>query len=144
MSLMNKAMARELGDQAVKVLNESLGPDWRAKKEGGKFDPAVGSLTVRITLERASAEAAAARDELTRSEWNLYAARLGLPCDAIGASFRYGALTYRVVSLSPNRPKYPVTAECITDGMQFKFPADIVAAALQRNTPEPHGKAAAQ
>lgn len=134
MSLMNRAVARELGDQAVKVLNDALGPDWRARKEGGQFDPAAGSLTVRITLEQASDEAEAARDDLTRSEWNLYAGRFGLPRDAVGSAFRHGKRTYRIVSLTPNAPKYPVIAQREPDGKTFKFPVEAVILGLPKPT----------
>ena len=33
---------------------------------------------------------------------------------------------FRIVAINPNRPKYPISAERVSDGRGFKFPANNV------------------
>jgi hypothetical protein len=40
---------------------------------------------------------------------------------------------FRIVAINPNRPKYPVSAERVSDGRGFKFPAENVVMYLQHS-----------
>ena len=33
---------------------------------------------------------------------------------------------FRIVAINPNRPKYPISVERVSDGRGFKFPAEDV------------------
>ena len=45
---------------------------------------------------------------------------------------RYRQL-YRIVAINPNRPKYPIIAERVSDGRGFKFSADNVLVYLKHS-----------
>lgn len=46
---------------------------------------------------------------------------LGLPADCLGKTFMAKGTAYRITGIALNRPKFPVSAERVSDGMQFKF-----------------------
>jgi hypothetical protein len=46
--------------------------------------------------------------------------------------FSTGRERFRITGIDPRRPKYPVSAERISDGRGFKFTADQVALLLQK------------
>jgi hypothetical protein len=65
--------------------------------------------------------------------------RFEAPADAFGLSATdYGRQlstareTFRFVGIDPRRPKYPISAERISDGQGFKFTSDQVTLLLQR------------
>lgn len=58
-----------------------------------------------------------------------------LPADGLGATFTVRGEEYKIVGLSPNRPKYPVNAVRSADGAPFKFGADTVARLVVRTVP---------
>ena len=43
-----------------------------------------------------------------------------------GRTFKARNEIFRVVAINPNRPKYPVSVERVSDGRGFKFPAEDV------------------
>lgn len=43
-----------------------------------------------------------------------------------GQTFVYNRETYKIIDLYPRAPKYPIVAENVRTGMQYRFPADIV------------------
>jgi hypothetical protein len=44
-----------------------------------------------------------------------------------GRTFRSQDEFFRIVTTNPNRPKYPVSAERMSDGRNFRFTAENVA-----------------
>lgn len=50
---------------------------------------------------------------------------------ATEAHFRTGGEAFRITAINPNRPKYPISAERIADGRDYKFSAENVAAYLK-------------
>lgn len=50
----------------------------------------------------------------------------------LGKEFKSRGETFRITGLKPKSRKYPVLAENVKTGKSYKFPADVVKAALQR------------
>jgi len=76
------------------------------------------------------AAAAPARNEAAdRAVFDAHAPSFGLT-GAFGKVFALRGTQYRVVGLSPNRPRYPVNCERVRDGKPFKVPAEDVKRAL--------------
>lgn len=59
------------------------------------------------------------------------ASAFGLQPADYGQIFRTGGAAFRITAINPNRPKYPISAERLTDGRGFKFSAEDVAAYLR-------------
>ena len=48
----------------------------------------------------------------------------GLEPSDYGRTFKSGGERHRIVGINPNRPKYPISTERISDGRAFKMPAE--------------------
>lgn len=59
------------------------------------------------------------------------AEHFGLEPSDHGRTFKTRGETFRITALNPNRPKYPISVERVTDGRGFKFPAEDVVLYLQ-------------
>ena len=55
----------------------------------------------------------------------------GLSPADYGRQFSTGREQFRITGIDPRRPKYPVSAERIPDGQEFKFTAEQVSLLLQ-------------
>lgn len=65
--------------------------------------------------------------------FEVLAPQFGLEPSDYGRTFKTRDEMFRIVAINPNRPKYPVSAERVSDGRGFKFPVDTVVLYL-RNT----------
>jgi hypothetical protein len=54
------------------------------------------------------------------------APHFGLEPADYGRTFRSGDDLHRIVGINPNRPKYPISTERVSDGRGFKMPAENV------------------
>jgi hypothetical protein len=63
--------------------------------------------------------------------FEVLAPHFGLEPSDYGRTFRSGGDLHRIVGINPNRPKYPVSTERVSDGRAFKMPAENVAMYLQ-------------
>lgn len=70
-----------------------------------------------------------------KAMFEVLAPHFGLEPSDYGRTFRSKDELFRIVAINPNRPKYPVGAERVSDGRGFKFPADNVVMYLQRSNP---------
>ena len=70
-----------------------------------------------------------------KAMFEVLAPHFGLEPSDYGRTFRSKDELFRIVAINPNRPKYPVSAERVSDGRGFKFPADNVAMYLLRSDP---------
>jgi len=61
-----------------------------------------------------------------KAMFEVLAPHFGLEPSDHGRTFRSNDELFRIVAINPNRPKYPVSAERISDGKGFKFPAENV------------------
>ena len=68
-----------------------------------------------------------------KAMFEIPAPHFGLEPSDYGRTFRSKDELFRIVAINPNRPKYPVSAERVSDGRCFKFPADNVVMYLQRS-----------
>ena len=58
--------------------------------------------------------------------FEVLAPHFGLEPSDYGRTFRSKGELFRIVAINPKRPKYPISAERVSDGQGFKFPADNV------------------
>lgn len=65
--------------------------------------------------------------------FEVLAPHFGLEPADHGRTFRSKDELFRIVAINPNRPKYPISAERVSDGRGFKFPAENVVMYLQRS-----------
>jgi len=63
------------------------------------------------------------------------APHFGLEPTDYGRTFQTGGDLHRIVGINPNRPKYPISTERVSDGRGFKMPAENVAMYLERSAP---------
>ena len=63
------------------------------------------------------------------------AVHFGLQPSDYGRTFSSNGEVFRITGLNPNRPKYPIRAERVSDGRGFKFTVDTVTLRL-RNAKE--------
>lgn len=61
-----------------------------------------------------------------KAMFEVLAPHFGLEPSDYGRTFRSKEELFRIVAINPNRPKYPISAERVSDGRGFKFPADNV------------------
>lgn len=66
-----------------------------------------------------------------KAMFELLAPHFGLEPSDYGRTFRSKGGLFRIIAIHPNRPKYPVSAERMSDGQRFKFPAENVVMSLQ-------------
>ena len=57
----------------------------------------------------------------------------GLKPSDYGRTFRTRDEVFRIVAITPTRPKYPISAERVSDGRGFKFPVENVLLYLQNS-----------
>lgn len=117
---MNQSEAKIIQARVLAVLQQHC-PEFAPTVAGGSISQ-TGTLTLKIGFTPGGAEGKAAADN---SKAAIYAPMLGLPSDIMGRSFTSRGETFKVVSLKPERPKFPVTGER-ADGKLFKFAAEDV------------------
>ena len=68
-----------------------------------------------------------------------FAKTYGMEPEWLGKTFMHQGKTFRITGLKSNRPKFPVSATCVTDGPSynraFKFPAYSVVGAMRPKSP---------
>jgi len=65
--------------------------------------------------------------------FEVLAGHFGLKPSDYGRTFHSQGDLFRIVSINPNRPKYPISAERVADRRGFKFTAENVALYLQNS-----------
>jgi len=70
-----------------------------------------------------------------KAMFEVLAPHFGLKPSDYGRTFRTSGDLHRIVGINPNRPKYPISTERVSDGRGFKMPAENVALYLQRSDP---------
>ena len=70
-----------------------------------------------------------------KAMFEVLAPHFGLAPSDYGRTFQTGGDLHRIVGINPNRPKYPISTERVSDGRGFKMPAENVAMYLQRSDP---------
>lgn len=68
-----------------------------------------------------------------KAMFEVLAPHFGLEPSDYRRTFKTGGDLHRIVGINPNRPKYPISTERISDGRGFKMPAENVAMYLQRS-----------
>lgn len=68
--------------------------------------------------------------------FEVLAGHFGLKSSDYGRTFHSQGDLFRIVSINPNLPKYPISAERIADGRGFKFTAENVALYLRSSGSE--------
>lgn len=68
-----------------------------------------------------------------KAMFEVLAPHFGLEPSDYGRTFKSRDDVFRIVAINPNRPKYPISAERVSDGRGFKFSADHVVMYLQNS-----------
>lgn len=68
-----------------------------------------------------------------KAMFEVLAPHFGLQPSDYGRTFKTGGDLHRIVGINPNRPKYPISTERVSDGRGFKMPADNVTMYLLRS-----------
>jgi hypothetical protein len=125
-------MIKQIDRQNIKVieqailakLRESLGSDFGLEFnfKGGNFTPgnAVLKLEVAVKNPDGTIKTRAAED------FKLLCHRFGFKPEHFGATFTVRGTTYKITGLVPKRYSMPISAERVSDGRGFKFPANDV------------------
>lgn len=66
-----------------------------------------------------------------KAMFEVLAPHFGLEPSDYGRTFRSGGDLHQIVGINPNRPKYPISTERVSDGRRFKMPAENVVMYLQ-------------
>jgi len=66
--------------------------------------------------------------------FGVLAHNFGLEPSDYGRTFKMRGDLFRIVSINPNRPKYPISAERVADWLGFKMPVENVMMYLQRSS----------
>ena len=91
---------------------------------GGSFDATVYKCRLSFAVKG---------DNGIPADFARNAVRLGLPADCFVKTFTtFGGKSYRITGLNLRRRKYPVSAERVQDGKNFKFPVSQVTYGLGR------------
>ncbi len=61
-----------------------------------------------------------------RALFEVLAEPFGLKPSDYGRIFRTGGETFRITAINPNRPKYPISAERLADGREYKFTVENI------------------
>ena len=68
-----------------------------------------------------------------KAMFEVLAPHFGLEPSDYGRTFRTSGDLHRIVGINPNRPKYPISTERVSDGRGFKMPTENVVLYLQRS-----------
>jgi hypothetical protein len=66
-----------------------------------------------------------------KAMFEVLAPNFGLEPSDYGRTFKMRGELFRIVAINPNRPKYPIGTERVTDGRGFKMPVENVVMYLQ-------------
>jgi hypothetical protein len=70
---------------------------------------------------------------LEKEMFKVFAPQFGLDPSDYGRTFKLRGDFYRIVAINPNRPKYPISTERVSDGRGFKMPAETIVMYLQNS-----------
>jgi hypothetical protein len=68
---------------------------------------------------------------LEKEMFKVFAPQFGLDPSDYGRTFKLRGDLHRIVAINPNRPKYPISTERVSDGRGFKMPAETIVMYLQ-------------
>lgn len=114
---------------AMKALEDELGVTIQVK------NGTIRGGSLELSMMASVGDEVRYEDTPDGRAYMLYAQRYDLDPKRLGTTFkitdRQGRMTlYRITGLKTSRPKFPVSAERVSDGHRFKFPADVVRRAL--------------
>lgn len=122
----NRQKCRRITDEVAEAIAAIAEREGLTLKRERSSYTAGGTVTVKFTFESKA-------DKAKKAEYaSMDAELLGLPADVIGREFTCNGNMYVVTGLKLSRPKYPVEAERVSNGKGYKFPEDVVKAALAR------------
>ena len=119
--------SRPMIDKALAQLGEDLGVQFHAGNASFDISGASGHFKLEVLPLQAGGEVVTPEASAFESMAKLY----GFDAGDLGRTFRTGGVDYRITGLKPRARRYPVTADRVSDGRGFKFPADVVLNALK-------------
>jgi len=117
----------ELQAEIVELLKQRY-PQFHVESCGGKFSSK--NLTIPIEIAVVNSNGQAETQEV--HEFKVNSELYGLKASDLGNTFHSpgSGQMFRVVGLKPRNRRYPILAERVSDGKQFKFSASLVKQAL--------------
>jgi hypothetical protein len=94
------------------------------EQKNGSFARDGSNATVKFELATVGSDGQAQTKGAQSFKQN--AALFGIDPNALGTTFMHQGTEYRITGLVTRRPKYPVSAERVSDGRSFKFPSKVV------------------
>jgi hypothetical protein len=128
----DRDLLRAFTAEAEKALAEIAGRfGIKATYKGGNFatDGSNATLKFEIAAPDATTGGFASREA---QDFRRMAARYGFEPEDLGNAFTVRGERYRITGLKTRRPKFPVSAERLSDGRLFKFAAETVRSGLAR------------
>ncbi len=120
---LNKSFVRSFhaeAEQALQALAEKHGVNVR--RTSGSFDSKNATLKFNVSVIDENGTVLTPEGESFKRN----ALQFGLqPADLFGTFFVNGT-QYRITGLKTRRPKFPISAERVSDGRAFKFPLSSV------------------
>lgn len=109
--------------KAISDVADEFGVDIRVG--GGNVGPHKGMIKVEVEVRDTGTGKSAAQ-----VEYEAYCHWFGLTKEDFGRTFVVNRDLYRISGILPRGQRYNVSAERVSDGRGFKFPADTVKRAL--------------
>lgn len=130
--------ARALDRRSVTKLSGQLHKDLTAIAEQyglefeaeGKTRFSSMGLTMQVSFNLGENAQQAKQDAERVSFDQLADQREGLDRSMFGASFCHAGKTFRITGANLNAPKYPVIAEQLSNGREYKMPVSLVVSAM--------------
>ncbi len=113
LTLMMQACGRIADDHGL-VIDDFR---WRGRSDGNAFDTGF-----RVSVIRRAGEDRKREQELFAAA----AQQIGLRASDFEREFSVEGQLFRITGIDPRRPKYPISAERVSDGRLCKFPTDEV------------------
>jgi hypothetical protein len=94
------------------------------EQKNGSFARDGSNATVKFELATVGSDGQAQTKAAQSFKQN--AALFGIDPEALGTTFTHNGTEFRVTGLVCRRPKYPISAERVSDGRAFKFPSRVL------------------
>lgn len=121
--IIDRAFLRDFNKDAVAALEKVAAEHGVSLKQGtSRYSDTNATIKFELSAISTSGEVLTPEAQAFKRS----ADQFGLHADDLGGTFLARGTKYRITGLKTRRPKYPVTAERVSDGRSFKFPASSV------------------
>ena len=97
--------------------------------DGGKFDPKTFTFKIRATVLNPDGSITSEEEE----NFKTFAILWGMKPDDLGKNIKIGKKLFKITGANPSAHKYPIMLTDVMTGKCWKYPDDVVKAALNGN-----------